>query len=182
MEMSSNVPASCEGIPQITHGFPSQRPINADLSYWPEQRIEQTVDLPVIWDAMTLMWCHCNDDRKLYSNIKDMKKCSCCDQFPGISLDLWQAGQQGTCWAVLEIPTGPPVQDRQLWTRTRNFLLIFLQFYAYDLRFKAWGPTTFLTEFQTLLLRSFHFTQIPDAICIKGLWQSCIDICREMTQ
>ena len=59
----------------------------------------------------------------------------------------------GPIWvllAVLEIPTGSPVRGRQLWTRTGNFLLIFLQFYAYDLRFKAWGPTTFLTEFQTL--------------------------------
>ena len=32
----------------------------------------------------------------------------------------------------------------------QKFLLIFLQFYVYDLRFKAWGPKTFLTEFQTL--------------------------------
>ena len=30
------------------------------------------------------------------------------------------------------------------------FLLIFLQFYVCDLRFKPGGPTTFLTEFQTL--------------------------------
>ena len=52
--------------------------------------------------------------------------------------------------AVLEIPTGPPVRGRQLW-RTGNFLLIFLQFYVYNLRFKAWGPRTFLTEFQTLI-------------------------------
>ena len=41
--------------------------------------------------------------------------------------------------------TGPPVRDRQLWRRTGNFLLFFLQFYVYDLRFMAWGPTTFLT-------------------------------------
>ena len=32
----------------------------------------------------------------------------------------------------------------------RELLLIFLQFYVNDLRFKAWGPRTFLTEFQTL--------------------------------
>ena len=58
---------------------------------------------------------------------------------------------------VLEIPTGPPVRGRQLWRGTWNFLLIFLQFYVYDLRFKAWGPTTFFTEFQTLLTSlSFH--------------------------
>ena len=37
-------------------------------------------------------------------------------------------------------------EDREL------FLLIFLQFYVYGLRFKAWGPTTFFTEFQTLLI------------------------------
>ena len=52
--------------------------------------------------------------------------------------------------SVLEIPTGPPVQGRQLWRRTGKFLLIFLQFYVYDLRSKVWEPTTFLTEFQTL--------------------------------
>ena len=53
-------------------------------------------------------------------------------------------------YAVLEIPTGPPVRGRQLWRRTGNFSLIFLWFYVYDLRFKTWGPTTFLTEFPTL--------------------------------
>ena len=51
---------------------------------------------------------------------------------------------------MLEIPTGPSVRGRQLWRRTGNFLLIFLWFYVYDLRFKTWGPTTFLTEFPTL--------------------------------
>ena len=50
---------------------------------------------------------------------------------------------------MLEILTGPPVRGQQLWRRTGNFLF-FLQVYVYDLRFKAWGPTTFLTEFQTL--------------------------------
>ena len=44
---------------------------------------------------------------------------------------------------VLEIPTGSPVRDRQRWRRTGNLLLIFLQFYVYDLRFMAWGPKTF---------------------------------------
>ena len=56
----------------------------------------------------------------------------------------------GGCMAVLEIPTGPPVRGRQLW-RTGNFLLILLQFYVNDLRLKPWGPTTFLSEFQTLV-------------------------------
>ena len=52
--------------------------------------------------------------------------------------------------SVLEIPAGRPVWGRQLWRRTGKHLLIFLQFYVYDLRSKAWGPTTFWTEFQTL--------------------------------
>ena len=48
---------------------------------------------------------------------------------------------------VVEIPTGPPVRGRQLWRRIGNFLLIFLQFYVYDLRLKPWGSKPFLTEF-----------------------------------
>ena len=59
--------------------------------------------------------------------------------------------------AVLEIPTGPPVRGRQLWRRTGNFSLIFLWFYVYDLRFKTWGPTTFLTEFPTLNVGEWPF-------------------------
>ena len=49
---------------------------------------------------------------------------------------------------VLEIPTGAPVWGRQLWRRTAKFLLIFLKFNVYDLRFKPWGPTTFWLSFQ----------------------------------
>ena len=64
---------------------------------------------------------------------------------------LEKGGQYSTS-AVLEIPTGPPVRGRQLWRRTGNFSLIFLWFYVYDLRFKTWGPTTFLTEFPTLYI------------------------------
>ena len=33
-----------------------------------------------------------------------------------------------------------------------TFCWFFSKFYAYDLRFKARGPTTFLTEFQTLIM------------------------------
>ena len=62
--------------------------------------------------------------------------------------------------AVLEIPIGPPVRGRQLWRRTGNILLIFPQLYVYDLRFKAWGPTTFLTEFQTLASSNISWDQI----------------------
>ena len=45
------------------------------------------------------------------------------------------------------------------WRRTENFLLIFLQFYVYDLRFKAWGPTTFWLSFKHWLLRQNKATQ-----------------------
>ena len=65
-----------------------------------------------------------------------------------------------TLLTVLEIPTGPLVQDRQLWRKTGKFLLIFLQSYVYNSRFKVWGPTTFLAEFQTL---------ITEIICIRVL-------------
>ena len=47
--------------PHITGGFPSLKTINADV--WclihclPEQAIEQTIELLVIYDAMALMWC-----------------------------------------------------------------------------------------------------------------------------
>ena len=66
--------------------------------------------------------------------------------FPGVGI----SNVKTVIWAGLEIPTGPPVRGRQLWRRTGNFLLIFLWFYVYDLRFKARGPTTFLAEFPTL--------------------------------
>ena len=28
----------------------------------PEQKVEQTVEMPVIWDNMEVMWRHCNAD------------------------------------------------------------------------------------------------------------------------
>ena len=45
------------------------------------------------------------------------------------------------------------------WRRTGNFLLIFLQFYVYDLRFKAWGPTTFWLSCKHWLLIQNKATQ-----------------------
>ena len=45
-------------------GFPSFRATSAELWcstwLWPEQAVEQTVKLPIIWDALVLIWCHCN--------------------------------------------------------------------------------------------------------------------------
>ena len=77
-----------------------------------------------------------------------------CDYLSMLGIKLNHVSKRGH-WSsrgqsVLEIPTGLSVRGRQLWRGTWDFLLIFLQFYVYDFRFKAWGPTTFLTEFQTL--------------------------------
>ena len=50
--------ALCEGNPLVASGFPSQRASKAELWCFllclPEQPTEQTFELPVIWDAMTL--------------------------------------------------------------------------------------------------------------------------------
>ena len=51
---------------------------------------------------------------------------------------------------VFQITASPSARTRQIWRRTGNFSKTFLQFYVYDLRFKAAGLTTFLTEFWTL--------------------------------
>ena len=51
---------------------------------------------------------------------------------------------------VFQITASPSARSRQLWRRTGNFFQDFLQFYVYDLRFKAGGLTIFLTEFWTL--------------------------------
>ena len=66
----------------------------------------------------------------------------------------WEGKKYETLIKRLEISVGnshrsagprPPTLEED-----RELFLIFLQFYVYDLRFKAWGPTTFLAELQTL--------------------------------
>ena len=52
----------------------------------------------------------------------------------------------------------PSARRSQLWRRTGNFLKTVLQFYVYDLRFKAAGLTTFLIEFWTLLYASLNMS------------------------
>ena len=42
------------GNPPVTGGFPLQRPVYV-LSYAPEQTAEQTIETPVIWDAIELI-------------------------------------------------------------------------------------------------------------------------------
>ena len=57
MEAISALLALCEGNPPATGGFPFTKASDAELwcFLWsaPEQTVEQTIDTPVIWDAMT---------------------------------------------------------------------------------------------------------------------------------
>ena len=47
---------SVVGNPAVTDAFSSQRASYADLFMFP-----LSADLPVIWDALGLIWRHCND-------------------------------------------------------------------------------------------------------------------------
>ena len=64
MEPYSTLLALCEGNPPVTRGFPPQRARNTELKcfLWcaPERTVEKTVELLVIWGAMTVMLCHCS--------------------------------------------------------------------------------------------------------------------------
>ena len=57
------------GNPSDTGGFLSQRASNAGLwcllCWKPKQIVEQTLELPVSWDPMTLISCHCHDNYDL---------------------------------------------------------------------------------------------------------------------
>ena len=54
--------ALCEGNPPVTGGFPSQRASKA--KFWfcicctATYAVVQTVGLPLIWNAVTFMWCN----------------------------------------------------------------------------------------------------------------------------
>ena len=60
----------CEG----NHWLPVDSPTKGPTIRWwflpclHEQAVEQRVELPVIWDATTLRWCHCNQS----SNTKNL--------------------------------------------------------------------------------------------------------------
>ena len=49
--------ALCEGNSSVTRGLPLQRPVSRALIFLsaPEQTIEQTMETPVIWDAIALI-------------------------------------------------------------------------------------------------------------------------------
>ena len=67
--------ALCKGNPPVTGGFPSQRSqqYGAFVLCLPEEIVEETVELPVIWLAMAPMWCQVVTDRhktmKIHSKI-----------------------------------------------------------------------------------------------------------------
>ena len=58
------ITGSLWGISTGHHGFHSRKATRAELwwfqNFWPEKPAEQTVELPTIWDTMTLMWHHTN--------------------------------------------------------------------------------------------------------------------------
>ena len=59
MKTSFTLLALCEGNPPVTEGFPSQKPVTLsfDATLWsvPEETVEQTMETPVIWDAIALI-------------------------------------------------------------------------------------------------------------------------------
>ena len=58
MEIFSALLALCAENPPVTGGFPSQRPEMGSFDVFlsaSEQTVEQTMETPVIWDAITLI-------------------------------------------------------------------------------------------------------------------------------
>ena len=64
---------------------------------------------------------------------------------------------------VFQITASTSARSRQLWRRTGNFFKTFLQFYVYDLRFKAAGLTSFLLSFE-------HYIASSLMISMPVLW------------
>ena len=58
MEIFSALLAFCEGNSPVLREFPSQRPVTRGFDVFlsaPEQRVVQTIETPVIWDAIALI-------------------------------------------------------------------------------------------------------------------------------
>ena len=64
METISALLSLCEGNPSVIGGLPSQMTSSGGLWCFLccqlQQAVKQTAVLPLIWDAMALMWYHCN--------------------------------------------------------------------------------------------------------------------------
>ena len=85
MKPISMLLALCEGNPLVTSGLLSQRSSYAEfrclLCCYHKQAVEETVEKPMIWEAITLMWWHCNslaiDDFKYFAAKILSKKKNC---------------------------------------------------------------------------------------------------------
>ena len=55
MEIFSSLLALCEGNQPVTDGFPSQKPVTQNFDVFDEQTVEQTIETPVIRDAIALI-------------------------------------------------------------------------------------------------------------------------------
>ena len=55
MEIFSALLVLCEGNPPVTGGLPSQRPVRRSFDVFFEQTAEQTIEKPVIWDAIAVI-------------------------------------------------------------------------------------------------------------------------------
>ena len=55
IETFSALLALCEVHPPLTGGFPSQSPVTQSFEVFFDQTVEQTIDTPVIWDAIAFI-------------------------------------------------------------------------------------------------------------------------------
>ena len=73
MEALSALLSLCDGNPPFKAGPPSQRATNVQLwcYLWceHEKTVQQTMELPVIWGTMTLIWRHCTDWVKISPSV-----------------------------------------------------------------------------------------------------------------
>ena len=83
--MLSTLKALCEWNPLVNGGFPYHKgPVVWICDVSREQAVEQTIELTVIWDGMTLMWRHCNGWEW---SVKDMMKLH--EIFPALHLYIY---------------------------------------------------------------------------------------------
>ena len=75
MEAFSMLLALCEGNPLVTGEFPSQKASDAELwcFLWsvPEQTVDQTIEMPVIWDTIALIMTSLNDTEPIVTQFTD---------------------------------------------------------------------------------------------------------------
>ena len=66
----------CEGNPPVTGGLSPQKASNIEiwclLCCWSLQAVEQTVELLLIGDTVTLMWCRCHGCAQIQSRLQNL--------------------------------------------------------------------------------------------------------------